>query len=406
MNTVEILRANRSGLQALDNQTLHPMKLDSVLSLTGWVRGVGSCSPYFHFKSRFQAQNCDLSRKQVDQSVANLEIHELPAARGCTYIVPKHHFGIALALAQFPDDEPKMDTGERNLGFTWEQINKLKAAVLDSLKSGPADPRQLKETLGDKVTSYGADGKKYGITTDLPGVLQRLQKEGRIRRIPLDGRLDNERYAYTLWEENPLADFKLTKPELQAKLAQLYFNWIGPASLEEFVWFSGFSKRDAKVAMETNNLVEWQPGYFAFQTHSDGLANFEPENSSNPQFLTCLDNLILLTRNLALHIDDADRPLVAQIEGKEVPKGSLFDLDNHPIFDRGRLVGLWAYDQPNQELVYTAWGSDKDLIAQRAAETQTYIKEQLGDARSFSMDSTKSRQPRINLLREQPNYHG
>ncbi len=399
----ETLRAYRSQLQWLDD--CHIAEESSTtrfhLAQQGWIRGVGSCTPYNHFHSR-----AGLSREQVDQAVANLEIHELPAARACTYIVPQQHFAIALALAQFPGDGPKMESGEKKLGLTWEQVNNLKTAVLDALKSGPADPRQLKESLGDKVSSYGAEGKKYGITTDLPGAIRRLQLDGKIRRIPLDGRLDNERYAYALWPESPLADFTLTKPELQAKLAQLYFNWIGPASMEEFIWFSSFSKRDAKAAMDASHLIEWQPGYFAFQTHIDDLAHFTPSAKSNPHFLTCLDNLILLTRNLALHIDEADRPLIAQIEGKELPKGSLFDLDNHPIFDRGRLVGLWAFDEPNQELVYTAWAGDIDLIAQRAADTETYIKEQLGDARSFSMDSTKSRQPRINLLREQPNYHG
>lgn len=405
------LSAYRSQLQWLDNCHISEDRSTTRFHLEqqGWIRGVGSCTPYNHFHTR-----AGFSREQVDQAVANLEIYELPAARGCTYIVPKQHFAIALALAQFPGDEPKMDTGERKLGFTWEQIDNLKSAVLSALKAGPADPRQLKAELGDKVKSFGADGKKYGITTDLPGVLQRLQKEGQIRRIPLDGRLDNERYAYTLWEENHLADFNLAKPELQAKLAQLYFNWIGPASLEEFVWFSGFSKRDARAAMEANQLLEWQPSYFGFQTHTDSIESWQDSLTSdtrkppesNPQFLTCLDNLIMLTRNLALHIDETDQPFVAKIEGNEIPKGSLFDLDNHPIFDRGRLVGLWVYDEPNQELIYSAWAGDKDLIAQRAIETETYIKEQLGDARSFSMDSTKSRQPRINLLRAQPNYHG
>ena len=392
------LRAYRSKKQGLDFGPAWTASQD--LDVRGWIRGVGSCTPYFHFRSR---QN--LSREQVDQAVANLEIHELPAARGCTYIVPNRHFALALALAQHPSDESKMDTGERKLGFTWEQIDSLKAAVLDALKSGTADPRQLKAELGDKVTSYGADGKKYGITTDLPGVLQRLQKEGKIRRIPLDGRLDNERYAYTLWEPSPLQGFSLSKAQIQSELAELYFTSIGPATLEEFVWFSGFSKRDALTAIASSELEDIGDGYICFEP-DHWLTEYELRTDSNPQFLTCLDNLIMLTRNLALHIDEADKPLIAQIEGKEIPKGSLFDLDNHPIFDRGRLVGLWAYDQPNQELVYTAWAGDKDLIAQRAAETQTFIQEQLGDARSFSLDSTKSRQPRINLLREQPNYHG
>lgn len=405
MTVPERLRAFRSARQGLDGQGFYGNSLagsedtaDSHLSQQGWIRGIGSCTPYFHFWSR-----AGLSRAKTDQAVSNLEILELPAARACTYIVPRQHFAIALALAQHPADEPKMETGEKKLGFTWEQIESLKSAVLDALAAGPADPRQLKEALGSRVKSYTPEGKKYGITTDLPGAIRRLQLEGKIRRIPIDGRLDNERYAYALWEENPLAGFDLDKPGLQAKIASLYFSWIGPATLDEFTWFTGFSKRDAKAAMESNNLAEWQPGYFGFQTHIDAIGEFEASSQSNPHFLTSLDNLILLTRNLPLHLDEEDKNREMMSDNKPVSGGSLTDLSNHGIFDRGRLIGEWAYDEPNQELVYTAWAGDKELIAKRAADTQAFIQGQLGDARSFSLDSPKSRQARIYWLRQQSN---
>lgn len=361
----------------------------------GWIRGVGSCAPYFHLRTRG-----GLTSTEVNQAVANLEIHELPAARGCTYIVPEHHFALALALSRFPGDEAKMDSGERNLGFTWEQIESLKTAVLEALKDGPADPRQLKEALGSRVKSYGAEGKKYGITTDLPGVLGRLQKEGRIRRIPDQGRLDNERYSYTLWTEGPLESFAMTKPELHASIAGLYFDWVGPATLEEFTWFTGFSKRDAKSAIDANEFTEREPGLLGSQKHFDLLDSFEPNPTPCPHFLTSLDNLILLTRNLSLHVDGSDWPEIAKIEGKGMPTGGLSDLENHAIIDRGRLIGLWAYDVDAQQVVYSCWAGDRDLVAQRAKDTEAFIQSELGDARSFSLDSPKSRSSRIDRLRQ------
>ncbi|MFM9872575.1 MAG: DNA glycosylase AlkZ-like family protein [Fimbriimonadaceae bacterium] len=396
------LRAARSAVQGLESSIFDtapfPLRCGEI-SRGGWIRGVGSCTPYFHARSRV-----GMGSQELDQAVAEQKFQELPAARGCTYIVGWKHFDIALAFAHFPGDELKLEAAERRLGVTQEQLKILESNVQSCLKTGSADPRQIREELGDKVTSYGDEGKKFGLSTDLPSALRRLQLKGKIRRVPTNGRLDNERYTYVLWPDSPLTVFEKTKSELHKLIASLYFGWIGPATIYEFQWFTGFSKRTAIAAIQGANLLEVAPGYFLpNHRHFDSSKIY---STPNPQFLTCLDNLIMLTRNLALHIDETDRPLVAQIEGKPIPKGSLFDLDNHPIFDRGRLVGLWAYDQPSQELVYTAWGSDKDLIAQRAAETQTFVKEQLGDARSFSMDSTKSRQPRINLLREQPNYHG
>jgi hypothetical protein len=42
---------------------------------------------------------------------------------------------------------------------------------------------------------------------------------------------------------------------------------------------------------------------------------------------------------------------------------------------------------------------DKALTA-AVEETEAYVRDQLGDARSFSLDSPKSRAPRIQVLRK------
>src|ERR1017187_5234696 len=54
-----------------------------VLERCGWARSVGGCSPYLALQAR-----AGLSREAVDAAVLANEIHELPAVRGCTYIVP------------------------------------------------------------------------------------------------------------------------------------------------------------------------------------------------------------------------------------------------------------------------------------------------------------------------------
>jgi len=56
---------------------------------------VGGVGPYLTFFSRAR-----LSRETVDQAVADVEIHELPAARGCTYVVPKSDYALALTVGQ------------------------------------------------------------------------------------------------------------------------------------------------------------------------------------------------------------------------------------------------------------------------------------------------------------------
>jgi hypothetical protein len=37
---------------------------------------------------------------EVEAEMANLDIHELPAARGCTYVVPSDDFSLALTVGE------------------------------------------------------------------------------------------------------------------------------------------------------------------------------------------------------------------------------------------------------------------------------------------------------------------
>jgi len=71
--------------------------------------------------------------------------------------------------------------------------------VLDALKAGPLDPDAIRETVGSAARSLGAAGAKKGVTTTLPIALGLLQAHGEIRRIPVNGRLDQQRYKYAAW---------------------------------------------------------------------------------------------------------------------------------------------------------------------------------------------------------------
>src|SRR5437868_1724989 len=87
------LRAWWFHCQALDGR-LRGATSSAVLAETGWARSVGGASPYLTLFSRAR-----VSREAADAAASRLEIHELPAARGCTYVVPAADFGLALKAA-------------------------------------------------------------------------------------------------------------------------------------------------------------------------------------------------------------------------------------------------------------------------------------------------------------------
>src|SRR5262245_63397055 len=101
-----------------------------------------------------------------------------------------------------------MKTAEK-LGVTPKEIDKLCDSVLKALENGALDPDGLREATGKAVRNLGPEGQKKGLTTTLPVALGKLQSSGEIRRIPTNGRLDQQRYKYSLFRPNPMEDFKL-----------------------------------------------------------------------------------------------------------------------------------------------------------------------------------------------------
>jgi hypothetical protein len=387
------IRAWHAHRQGLDG-SLDRKSAAEVLGRTGWARSVGGVGPYLTLFSR-----AGLSRDEVDASVAKLEICELPSARGCTYVLPASDFALGLTVGRGFSNE--MKTAQK-LGVTENEIDKLCGAVIAALAKEPLDPEGLREATGRAVRNLGAEGQKKGLTTTLPVALERLQASGDIRRIPINGRLDQQRYRYTIWRSNPLRGFKLPAEEAYTQLARRYFSWIGPATLAEFQWFSGLGAKAAKAAVEPLKLepLKTVDDHLLLPDDRAKMEAFETPKDPPYVLVAGLDSIALLRRNLKGILDtkDLDRPVL--VDKKTKPLGGLADLPSHAILDRGRVVGLWEYDMSTSSIAWVAFVKKDKALQEAVTRTERYVREQLGDARSFSLDSPKSRAPRIEALRK------
>ncbi len=388
----EKLRAWWSHRQGLDGR-LHGKSPAEILTETGWVRGLGGVGTYLALFAR-----AGITREDTDKAVAKLQIHELPAVRGCTYILPTTDFALALKAGQ-PFEGADMRVALK-LGVTEKEIDKLSEAVLKALEDGPLDPEGIREATGKASRSLGEEGKKKGLTTTLPIAIGRLQSTGDIRRVSTNGRLDQQRYQYALWRPNPLAKFKMSPEEMNVEIARRYFTWTGGATLAEFQAFSALSVKASKAAFETLKLVAFEGDRFILPQHRDEFESFKVPKQAHYTLVGSIDGLTLFRRDIKTFVDAADQTREFYADKGFEKVGAFGDLHSHAIFDRGRLVGLWEFDPTTDSI---AWASfipkNKDLQAAVAA-TENYVRTQLGDARGFSLDSPKSRAPRIASLRK------
>lgn len=356
----------------------------------GWLRSVGSANPYLAIHARSGA-----SRAEIERAVADVELVELVAARGCTYYVHRDDAAVALRLASVGNCQAEFKMAEKHLGVTESEMAGLAEAIARALEAGPLDPRAISATVKE-VRHLGDVGKKRGMTTTLSLGLSRLQLEGRIRRLPQEGRLDTERYRYTLWENGPQPS-SISDEEMAVRMAQLYFGWAGPATEKEFREFTGLSAKLAKAAMSDLAPCPDDPGRFLLP---EDVADYESAERTAGRIVlvSSIDPWLHSRRNLptVLDPDDAERtvPYGKALAGAN----ALRDLDSHPIVQDGVVVGMWEFDHERQEIVYWAWRRSAEVDA-AVRETGGWIAKELGDFRSFSLDSPKSRVGRIEQLR-------
>ena len=79
--------------------------------------------------------------------------------------------------------------------------------------------------------------------------------------------------------------------------------------------------------------------------------------------------------------------------------GAEADPPCHLIVDRGRIAGLWEFDPDTRKIVHRFFGEEDDALREAIAVTEEFVRDDLGDTRGFSLDSPKSRAPRLAALR-------
>ncbi len=396
--TTEVFAARRRAWwahrQGLDG-SLAGASPETVLARSGWARSVAGAGPYLTLFAR-----AGTTREGADAAVSALAIHELPAARGCTYVLPGRDFALGLALSEAFGNGDMAQA--RKLGVTDKEIDALCSAVLKALAKDALSPDALRDATGTASRSLGEAGKKKGMSTTLPLALSRLQTSGDIRRVPVNGRLDQQRYAYMRWTPNPRVTTAISADAAQRAIAQHYFTWIGPATMKEFQWFSGLSAKAANEAVAPLQLQPVAKESDQLLPESDLTSFHAFKTPVTPQYalVSSLDTITAARRNVIDLLDPkhAERNVVADASVNMI--GRLSDLPNHAILDRGRLIGIWEFDAEAQQLVYALFSGKPDASLRAAiARTEAFVRDELGDARSFSLDSPKSRAPRLAALR-------
>ncbi len=292
----------------------------------------------------------------VEQAVIDKQLVRTWPLRNTVHFVTPADIRWMLALSA--PRALKDSARHRELGLDEAVFAQARRVIERELRDGRPQPRPaLRQALDDAGISTAG---QRGIH-----IMGRLAQEGQICMGPRVGK----QYTFVLLDAWLPPGRKLSREEGLAELARRYFTSHGPATIKDYIWWSGLAAAEARAGLE---MVKPQ---LAQESINDEVYWFAPATSvdemSSPvaHLLPFLDEYLVAYR---------DRSAVSPQE-----YNSLTDSGNiifhQPVIIDGRVAGIWTRKLKKVSVLITAMlfralkPAEDEALAAAAARYGAYV---------------------------------
>jgi phage anti-repressor protein len=223
-----------------------------------------------------------------------------------------------------PQIKTLMRSRNKQLGLTDDIFAKCNDILENALSRG----RYLtREELEVELAGEIANAKTTTEGSRLSHILMQAELDGIICNGPRRGK----KITYSLLSERVPETELISRAEAVLKLASRYFTSHGPATLQDFAWWSGLSVTEARPALESlgTDFVSEKTGS---HTYWFPRPEHETENIENTvHLLPAFDELIISYR-------DRNAFLPSEDHSKAISNNGLF---KPVILVNGKVAGIW-----------------------------------------------------------------
>jgi hypothetical protein len=219
----------------------------------------------------------------------------------------------------------------RELELTQPILNKSKSIIEKILGNGNFLTREeimvQLENSGISTTGQRA-----------PHILMDCELDGMI----CSGPLKEKKQTYALAEERVSVKNLLSREESLFELAHRYFTSHGPASLQDFIWWSGLPVRDARKALEMIKpdfaSIESESQIYWFSEKTTGSEITIPDSAF---IIPAFDEFIISYR-------DRSDAMLAEHHKKAISNNGVF---RPTVVVNGKVVGIWRSNKKRNKVV-------------------------------------------------------
>ena len=269
-------------------------------------------------------------------------------------------------------------------GLCWEEeaealLQDLHSRVLNVLaEKGPSTVREIGQVVPEFKAKIRHDvGKPYeGAFSIGSRLVNSMSAWGLIIRARPRGSWRSSLYEYAaLSDWLPDIDLEsITPEEARSGVVRRYIAAFGPTTLDDIQWWTGFSKREMKEALEplmpalTELVIEGLGGgYLMLEDDAQRLRGVTPPDAPYVFFLPSLDPYIMGYRDRRRFLAEKHYKKVFDRAGNALPT----------VWVNGRVVGAWGQLREDGSVIYGLFESlsekEQALLADEAQRLETFL---------------------------------
>lgn len=332
------------------NQQVQHSSFTTPQELLGWM-GAMQAQDYRMVKWALGIRLPGATKAMIEKAIEDGEIIRTHLLRPTWHFVAADDLRWLLKLTA-PRIKVAIRSRHKQLGITDEVISQSNAVIADALGSGDHLTRRA---LVDELEEAGFENKD-NLASHL---LLRAELDG----IICSGASKGKNHTYALMEDRVPETETINKEEAQAKLARIYFRSHGPATLEDFTWWSGLTKTSARKGLEMvkedfiSEEFDAQTYWFAEDTPAAPL-------KKSAFLLPAYDEFLISYRNRSMVIpDDENRKRAISNNGIFRPV----------ILVNGQIVGIWKRSVKKDQVII-----ETEFFETPSDDTTTMVEEAAG----------------------------
>jgi hypothetical protein len=221
----------------LNSQQISGTKFKTAKEIVGWM-GALQAQDYSMSKWSVGIRLPNSTDLQIEAAIDKAEIIRTHLMRPTWHLVSADDIYWMLELTA-PQIKPMLNSRNKELELSETIYTKCNNLIEKALA-------KEKHLTREELVGHLEKAKIVTDNNRASHIIMRAELDG----IVCSGITKNQKQTYALLNERVSKTITLVREEALAKLANCYFSSHCPATLKDFVWWSGLSMKDAKSALE------------------------------------------------------------------------------------------------------------------------------------------------------------